>query len=47
MRELCGGLARPARVAIRRRLKAGENFDLVTDCDLGTPMEQSRVLLYI
>ena len=35
--EICGGQALTSRVAIRRRLKTGLNFDLVTDCDLTRP----------
>ena len=47
MRELCGGRVRSTQVAIRRQLHAGENFDLVTHCDLGDPQEQKRVIIYI
>ena len=32
--EVCGGAARTSRLAVRRRLRAGRNFDLVTRCDL-------------
>ena len=47
MCELCGGEARATQVAIRRQLHTGENFDLVTNCDLGDPLEQKRVLIYV
>ena len=47
MRELRGGIARSAQVAIRRRLNAEERFDAVTDYNLGAPMEQKRVVLCI
>ena len=46
--ELCGGLeARTSQIAIRRRLKAGHNLDLVCDVDLGDPKMQSMVARYI
>ena len=45
--ELCGGAARTSRLAVRRKLKAGRNFDLVTDCDLNEPRQQKLVLAYI
>ena len=32
MVELCGGEGRPCILAVRRQLKVGENFDLVTQC---------------
>ena len=32
--EICGGEARTSTIAIRRQLEVGENFDLVTHCDL-------------
>eukprot|EP00959_Pyramimonas_sp_CCMP1952_P066855 1395883-Pyramimonas_sp.AAC.1 len=38
--EACGGQARTSRLAIRRRLKAGETFDLVTGCDLNDESQQ-------
>ena len=44
MCELCGGEARSSKVAIRRRLSTGRNFDLVTGCDLNKPHEQRLVL---
>ena len=45
--EICGGENRIGRIAIRRRLKHGENFDLVTNYDLNDPDTQNRVLRYI
>ena len=33
--EICGGAARTLKVALWRCLKAGRNFDLVAECDLG------------
>ena len=32
--EVCGGMARCSRVAVRRHLKHGKNFDLVTGWDM-------------
>jgi len=37
--ELCGGEGRTTQVAVRRRLHAGRNFDLVTGVDLGNPVQ--------
>jgi len=31
MVEICGGVARTSTIAVRRRLRTGANFDLVTD----------------
>ena len=45
--ELCGGVGRPSQLAIRRHLKTGKNFDLVTGFDLGKPSDQKLVLQYI
>ena len=45
--EICGGSARTSQVAVRRRLHAGRNFDLVANIDVGLPHNQtphSRVL---
>ena len=44
--ELCAGEARTSKIAIRRHLSVGENFDLVTDWDLNDPEDQKDVLLY-
>ena len=43
MCELCGGEARATTVAVRRRLKTGKNFDLVTHVDLNDPKVQRQV----
>ena len=45
--ELCGGVARPTTLAIRRRLKTGQNFDLVTNVDLNKPSHQNLARQYI
>ena len=45
--ELCGGdQARTSQIAIRRRLRTGENFDLVTGYDLNKPNDQQAVWHY-
>ena len=38
--ELCGGQGLPGKLAVRRRLTQGGNFDLVTDVDLNTQRGQ-------
>ena len=45
--ELCGGEGRPSTLAIRRRLKVGRNFDLVTNVDLNRPKDQQLTKQYI
>ena len=45
--ELCGGVGRPSQIAIRRRLRTGKNFDLVTGFDLGNAAHQSVVKKYV
>ena len=45
--EFCGGTGRTTRVAIRRRLRTGRNFDLVTNADLGDPTQQRQALKYL
>ena len=45
--EFCGGEARTTTVAIRRRLRGGRNFDLVTHTDLGDPREHAAALRYL
>ena len=45
--ELCGGEGLPGRIAVRRRLKSGGNFDIVTDVDLNDPKVQHEVMTYI
>ena len=44
--ELCGGLGRTSKVAIRRLLKTGKNFDLVTGCDLNQASEAAACCKY-
>ena len=44
--EVCGGEARTSSLAGRRHLKAGENFDLVTDVDLNDEIQQAAVERY-
>ena len=44
--ELCGGEARVSQICIRRRLKSGENFDIVSGCDLNEPSVQRDVRHY-
>ena len=38
--ELCGGVARAAILAVRRSLRAGPNFDLITGVDLNNRKDQ-------
>ena len=45
--ELCGGVGRTTRLAVRRRLAAGRNFDLQTGVNLDSPSEQASVLSYL
>ena len=40
--EVCGGVARTTRVGVRRKLRCGPNFDLVTGCDLCTKEGQHQ-----
>ena len=44
--ELCGGEARTSRLAVRRQLRIGENFDLVCGVDLNTERDQHLVERY-
>ena len=44
--ELCGGEARTTKLAIRRRLRAGPNFDLVTHVDFNKPQDQANTRHY-
>ena len=46
MVEICGGVSRASTIAVRRRLRTGKNFDLVTDLDLTDPMQQAEVKAY-
>ena len=45
--ELCGGEGLPGRIASRRRLKSGGNFDIITDCDLNAREVQHEVTTYM
>ena len=38
--ELCGGVARATTLAVRRSLRAGQNFDLITGVDLNNRGDQ-------
>lgn len=42
--EICGGSARTSTMCVRKRLKVGKNFDLVTKSDLNDPYEQQLVV---
>ena len=44
MAEICGGEGRTSALAIKRQLKVGESFDLVTYRDLNSPRDQEQVL---
>ena len=44
--EVCGGQGRTTQLAVRRRLRAGGNFDLVTHTDLAKPREAAAALAY-
>ena len=45
--ELCGGVSRITKVCVRRHLKSGGNYDLVTGCDLNTREGQRQFLDYL
>ena len=45
--ELCGGEGRTSKIAVRRHLGVGNNFDIVTGTDLNDPVQQRKVLNYI
>ena len=45
--ELCGGEGRCTTIALRRKLHAGGNLDIVTGTDLTDPFTQDEVLHYI
>ena len=44
--EICGGAARTSYIAIRRRLKVGENFDIICGFDINTSKDQKLVEEY-
>ena len=45
--ELCGGVARATTLAVRRSLRAGPNFDLITGVDLNNRKDQELTKSYI
>ena len=45
--ELCGGIARATTLAVRRSLRAGPNFDLITGVDLNNREDQEFTKKYI
>ena len=45
--EFCGCEGRASKIAIRRRLRVGRIFDIVTHADLGDPATQKMVLQYL
>ena len=45
--ELCGGEARSSYIAIRRGFAAGDNFDIICNCDLNNPKNQELVMNYL
>ena len=45
--EFCGGESRVSTICIRRWLKSGGNFDIVTQCDLNDPAVQKRAMDYL
>ena len=45
--EICGGAARVSQIAVRRRLVAGRNVDVVTGTDLTEPREQTSTMKYV
>ena len=44
--EICGGEARVSKLAIRRKLKVGENFDMICGIDLSDDKTQHQVRTY-
>ena len=44
--EICGGVGRTSKVAMRRHYDVGSNFDLVTGCDLTEAANQKLTLAY-
>ena len=46
MVEICGGEARTSTIAVRRHLRAGPNYDLVTNVDLKDVEHQAAVIHY-
>lgn len=44
--EVCGGEGRASQISVRRRLTAGPNFDLVTQCDITDPKDACAAYTY-
>ena len=44
--ELCGGEGRTSQLALRKKWRTGQHFDLVTGCDLNEPAVQRDVVKY-
>ena len=44
--EICGGEARTTQIGVRRHLKCGMNFDLVTNFDLCNKDQAHQAWLY-
>ena len=45
--ELCGGAARATKLAVRRKLRTGQNFDLITNVDLNNPRDKAETKKYV
>ena len=45
--QICGGNGLPGRIALRRRLRTGHNFDIVIGYDLNSKHDQRYVEEYI
>ena len=45
--EICGGEGRSSVMAVRRRLRAGRNFDIITGTDLRDPAEVTALWRYL
>ena len=45
--EVFGGLGGVSKIAIRRKLVTGENFDVVTGTDLSVPANQQALEMYV
>ncbi|CAE7308690.1 RE2, partial [Symbiodinium pilosum] len=45
--EICGGEGVTSHLCVKRKLRSGHNFELLTGTDLTVPETQSRVLAYL
>ena len=45
--EFCGGAARVSTVCLRRRMRCGGNFDIITHFDLSGPSVQDQAMHYL